>query len=110
MSADAVPELALRLDAARARVRGVAPRTYLTVLAVSVVGLAGTWVSELLHARDLAGVLAGVLLAVWTATALATLGVVVLLVGSALVSGALKVLALSVGGRAREKGSQGDVG
>lgn len=96
-----------RLNRVRGRVMRAGLITYLTVLGLSIVGLAGVWLLESSGSREIAGGVAGVLVAVWLATGLATLVVVVLMVMAAMVSTSLKVLGLA--GVTGEKGDGGDV-
>lgn len=103
MSDLACPELVARLDAARGRARRMLLRAFPVVLGMSLLGVAWTWVAELMHADGAAGVAAGVLVAVWLASGLATLVVVVLLVASAGVSWVLKFLGVITAGRAGER-------
>lgn len=93
MSAPA-PELVQRLRSSSARVRAMAPRALLVVLGISVVGLAGAWVAESTGAVEVAGLLAGVLLAVWASAAALTVVLWVLLVLSTVAAAALRFSAV----------------
>lgn len=87
------PALAQRLTNSSHRVTTIAPRAFLTVLGISVVGLACTWVAELADVAEVAGLLAGVLLAVWVSTGALTLLAFVLVVLSRLAAAVLKLCA-----------------
>lgn len=88
------PGLVQRLTASSARVSAAAPRALLVVLAISVVGLAGAWLAEITGVVEVAGLLAGVLLAVWGAAAALLLVGLVLVVLAKTAAAALRFSAV----------------
>jgi hypothetical protein len=93
MSAPAL-DLVQRLGTSSARVSAMAPRALLVVLAISVAGLAGAWLAESTGVVEVAGLLAGMLLAVWGAAAVVTVVLLVLVVLAKITAAALRFCAV----------------
>lgn len=94
MSAAPAPGLVERLTTSSARVSAAAPRALLVVFAISVLGLAGAWLAETTGVVEVAGLLAGVLVAVWGAAAALLVLVLVLVVLAKTAAAALRFSAV----------------